>query len=172
MLLRAATTDDIAAIADIYAHHVTHGTGSFELEPPTTAEMTARQRDILALKLPYLVAEDNGDILGYAYAGPYRPRLAYRFTVEDSVYIHPVATSRGIGKLLLNRLIDDCTALGLRQMVAVIGDAENKSSINLHKSLGFTHTGTLKDVGFKFGRWLDVVLMQRQLGAGAHALPA
>ncbi len=155
----------------IYGHHVRHGTGSFELEPPDAVEMQKRFDNIAALKLPWLVAEDNNIIVGYAYAGPYRPRPAYRFTVEDSIYIHPEKTGGGIGSLLLSSLIANCEALGLRQMIAVVGDSSNAASVLLHRKFGFETTGTLKDVGFKFGRWLDVVLLQRSLGAASTTAP-
>ncbi len=169
--LRPASLQDIAAITAIYAHHVRHGTGSFELEPPDEAEMQKRFENIAALKLPWLVAEDNGAVVGYAYAGPYRPRPAYRFTVEDSIYIHPEQIGGGIGSLLLSSLIANCEALGLRQMIAVVGDSSNAASVKLHRKFGFEETGTLKDVGYKFGRWLDVVLLQRSLGAGSASSP-
>ena len=169
--LRPATLQDVAVITAIYAHHVRHGTGSFELEPPDEAEMQKRFDNIAALKLPWLVAEDSGKVVGYAYAGPYRPRPAYRFTVEDSIYIHPEQTGCGIGSLLLSSLIANCESLGLRQMIAVVGDSSNAASVQLHRKFGFEQTGTLKDVGYKFGRWLDVVLLQRSLGAAATTAP-
>jgi phosphinothricin acetyltransferase len=169
--VRSAADADLPAVQAIYAHHVLHGSASFETVPPDLAEMARRHADITRRGMPYLVAEVGGEILGYAYAGPYRPRAAYRFTLEDSVYVAEGAAGRGVGRLLLDRLIADATALGYRQMLAVIGDSGNLGSIVLHQRAGFTHLGTLQSVGFKFGRWLDVVLMQRALGAGDAELP-
>lgn len=169
--LRASEDADIAAITAIYAHHVRHGTGSFETEPPDAAEMAARRRGILDKSLPYLVATENAKVVGYAYAGPYRPRHAYRFAVEDSIYVHPDYTGRGIGALLLPALIDACTAKGLRQLIACIGDSGNAASIRLHRRFGFTESGVVRDCGYKFGRWLDVVFLQRALGDGAASAP-
>ena len=166
-LVRLSTEADLPAIQAIYAHHVLTGLASFEELPPDLAEMARRRAELSARGLPHLVAEADGRVLGYAYAGPYRARIAYRFTVEDSVYVAPDATGRGLGRLLLARLIADCEALGARQMVAVIGDSGNAASIGLHRALGFEHTGTLRDVGSKFGRWVDTVLMQRPLGPAA-----
>ena len=164
--LRAAVAEDMAAIAAIYAHHVRTGTASFELDPPDTAEMMRRWRDVASRGLPYIVAVASDDVLGYAYAAPYRPRPAYRFTVEDSVYVRADAHGRGFGRALLAELIEQSTRTGARQMVAVIGDAANQASIRLHASLGFRQLGVLASVGNKFSRWLDVVLMQRALGPG------
>lgn len=169
--LRDGSAQDTAAITAIYAYHVLNGTGSFELEPPDAAEMTKRLDAIAHAGFPCLVAELDGKITGYAYAGPYRPRPAYRFTVENSIYVHPDYTAGGVGSLLMAALIDRCEKLGLRQMVAVIGDSANTGSLKLHRKFGFVETGLLKDVGYKFGRWLDVVLMQRSLGAGSSAPP-
>jgi len=169
--LRPARDADLAAIQAIYAHHVLHGLATFEEIPPDAAEMARRRADILARGLPYLVAEDAGRILGYAYAGPYRLRSAYRFAVEDSIYLDPAAASRGLGRRLLARLIEDCTAAGARQMLAVIGDSGNAASIAVHARAGFRHAGTFAAVGFKFGRWVDTVLMQRPLGPGDATLP-
>ena len=169
--IRPATEADLAEITGIYADAVLHGTASFETVPPEEAEMARRRQAVLAAGLPYLVAEDGGRVLGYAYAGPYRPRPAYRSTVEDSIYVAPDAKGRGIGRALLARLIADVEARGFRQMVAVIGDSGNAASIGIHRALGFAHVGTLKDVGYKHGRWLDSVLMQRPLGAGPATPP-
>jgi phosphinothricin acetyltransferase len=169
--VRSAADADLPAVQAIYAHHVLHGSASFETVPPDLAEMARRHAEITGRGMPYLVAEVGGEILGYAYAGPYRPRAAYRFTLEDSVYVAEGAAGRGVGRLLLDRLIADATALGYRQMLAVIGDSGNLGSIVLHQRAGFTHLGTLRSVGFKFGRWLDVVLMQRALGTCDAELP-
>jgi L-amino acid N-acyltransferase YncA len=170
-LIRPARPSDIAAITHIYAHAVNHGTASFELEPPPEAEMARRQDALFAGGFPYLVAEGDGGVLGYAYAGPYRARPAYRFTVEDSVYIAPKELGRGLGRRLLEALIVESEARGYRQMIAVIGDSAQHASIALHTALGFRLIGTLAAVGFKFGRWLDTVLMQRSLGQGAETEP-
>lgn len=170
--LRVGTPDDIGAIHTIYAHHVLHGLASFEEAPPDAAEMTRRQADVLGRGYPYIVATDgNGTILGYAYANLYRPRSAYRYTVEDSIYLAPDQGRRGIGRLLLDRLITDCTAVGARQMIAVIGDLGNHGSIGLHRACGFHMVGTLPATGLKFGRWVDSVLMQRALGEGETSIP-
>ena len=166
LLIRPSTDADLAPIAAIYAHHVLHGGGSFELEPPDAAEMGRRRADVLGKELPWLVAQGDDAVLGYAYANHFRPRHAYRFCVEDSIYVAPHVQGRGVGRLLLAELLARCTALGARQMLALIGDADNAASIALHRTLGFRHTGVLKASGWKFGRWLDVVLMQRALGLG------
>jgi phosphinothricin acetyltransferase len=170
MIVRAATEGDVTAITAIYGHHVLNGLGTFEEIPPDAADMTARRAAVVARGLPYLVADDGG-VVGYAYAAPFRPRGAYRFTVEDSVYIDPGRMGRGIGKALMRGLIDACEGMGLRQMVAVIGDSANAGSIGLHKAMGFEHTGVSPGLGFKFGRWVDVVWMQRALNAGHGARP-
>ena len=169
--LRTSQDGDLAQIAAIYAHHVLTGIASFEEQPPDLAEMTSRRAAIQARGLPYLVAVEDEKVLGYAYAGPYRTRPAYRFTLEDSIYMHPAAGRRGVGTQLLSALIDDCARQGYRQMVAVIGDSDNQASIALHRKLGFQMTGVLRAVGFKFGRWVDSVLMQRALGPGHNTLP-
>ncbi len=148
-----------------------HGTASFELEPPDEAEMTRRMQAILDGKFPYLVAEVDGAVAGYAYASLYRTRPAYRFTVEDSVYVAPDMQRRGIGIALLKKLIEACTALGYRQMIAVIGDSNQAASIGVHKACGFESAGNLRSIGYKFGRWLDTPLMQLALGPGATTLP-
>ncbi len=162
-LVRPATASDMLAAAAIYAHHVRHGTATFEIEPPHGTEMDRRRCEIQAQGLPYLVIERDDLVVGYAYAGPYRTRPAYRFTLEDSVYIHPDFVSRGHGQLLLGRLIEICTAKRSRQMIAVIGDSANLASIRLHAKFGFREVGVLEGVGRKFGRWIDTVIMQRAL---------
>jgi phosphinothricin acetyltransferase len=169
--IRPVQPGDIRQITAIYAHAVEHGTASFEIEPPNEAEMATRRKMLLDKGYPYIVAEAGGAIAGYAYAGPYRPRIAYRHTVEDSVYVHPRAARRGIGRMLLTELIAQAEARGFRQMIAVIGDSAQTASIELHRSLGFTPVGTLANIGFKHGRWLDSVLMQRALGDGASTMP-
>jgi L-amino acid N-acyltransferase YncA len=151
------------AITLIYAHHVNHGTGSFETEAPDLSEMARRWSEVEARNLPWLVADDGGDIGGYAYVSPYRARPAYRHTVEDSIYVRVDRLGTGLGNLLMPALITAAQACGMRQMIAVIGDSANKSSITLHRRFGFDDAGLLKDVGFKFGRWLDTVFMQRSL---------
>ena len=169
--IRSAEPRDIAAITRIYAHAVRHGTASFEIDPPDEAEMARRYETLRAGGHPYLVAELGGEVAGYAYAGPYRARPAYRRTVEDSIYIAPQAQRRGIGRALLERLIVEAQARGFRQMIAVIGDSAQAPSITLHKAFGFHHVGTFDAVGFKFGRWLDSMLMQLPLGDGATTAP-
>jgi phosphinothricin acetyltransferase len=171
MILRAATEDDTEALAEIYDHHVLHGFGSFELQPPGVAWMAAKRRDIEGYGLPFVVAELGRKVLGYAYAGPFRPRPGYRFTVEDSVYVAPDAVGRGVGRATLAAVLDQCAALGLRQVVAVIGDSGNAASIGLHRALGFEDAGVFRDVGFKHGRWVDIVMMQKPLNGGAATLP-
>lgn len=171
LVIRPAEAGDIPAIHAIYTHHVLHGLASFEEVPPDAAELERRRSDIAARGLPYLVAMRDGSPRGYAYAGPYRPRSAYRFTVEDSVYVAPDAVGQGVGRSLLRQIVDRSTALGMRQMIAVIGDSGNSASIRLHESLGFRHAGVFRSVGFKFGRWVDSVLMQLPLGPGDTTLP-
>ena len=169
--VRAAREDDLDAIARIYAHHVAHGLASFELEPPSHDEMRRRHAEIVGKGYPYLVAERDAKVLGYAYASAYRARPAYRFSVENSVYIDPDARRAGIGRLLLTALIDACEKRGYRQMIAVIGDSDNLDSIGLHAACGFERIGTLPAIGWKFGRWVDSVLMQRALGDGERTAP-
>jgi len=172
LTVRPSRAEDLSAITAIYADNVLHGTGTFELEPPDAAEMARRRDDVLAKGLPWLVAEQDGEVIGYAYANHFRPRRAYRFCLEDSIYLHPTAKGRGIGRVLLAELIARCEAAGARQMLAVIGDSTNAGSVGVHRALGFVHTGLLKASGWKFGRWLDVVIMQRALGPGAGTEPA
>jgi phosphinothricin acetyltransferase len=169
--IRPSTEADVASVQAIYAHHVLAGLASFEIEPPDLDEIRRRRQAVVERGFPYLVAEIEGGIVGYAYAGPYRARPGYRFSCENSIYIRRGWEGRGIGKALLAPLIAGCEAMGMRQMVAVIGDSANLASINLHKSLGFEMAGNLRSIGFKFGRWLDSVLMQRALGPGDATLP-
>jgi L-amino acid N-acyltransferase YncA len=171
ILIRPAEPRDLPAVTRIYAHSVLHGTASFEIEPPDEAEITRRFDALRMGGFPYLVAEIDGAVAGYAYAGPYRARPAYRFTVEDSVYIAPEAQGRGIGRALLERLLSESEQRGYRQMIAVIGDSAQTPSIRLHEAAGFRHIGTFAAVGFKFGRWLDSVLMQKELGQGSSTTP-
>ena len=171
MELRAATPADIPAIQAIYAHHVLHGLASFEIEPPSVAEMRSRFDSITVGGYPYLVAADGEGVLGYAYASVYRTRPGYRYTVEDSVYVSPARVGHGIGRRLLAKLIDESARRGYRQMLAVIGDSANVASIELHRACGFAPAGTLRSVGFKFGRWVDSVLMQRGLGESDRSVP-
>ena len=165
--IRDAAAADMAAIAGIYRGHVRHGLASFEVEPPSAAEMDARRLAVLESGLPYFVAELDGTLAGYAYAARYRTRIAYRHTVEDSIYVSPDCGRRGVGFALLNATVDRCTELGYRQMLAVIGDSANHASIRLHEKAGFRRVGTLPSVGFKLGRWVDAVRMRGPRGAGA-----
>lgn len=177
-LIRPSLPTDVAAIAEIYAWNVRHGTGTFETEAPDATEMARRRDEVLGRHLPWLVAEvDSGDgrgpqVVGYAYANLFRLRPAWRFSLEDSIYLGPQAQRRGLGRLLLAELIARCTALGARQMFAVIGDSANAGSIGVHRACGFEHTGVMRDSGWKFDRWLDVVIMQRALGDGSASAPA
>jgi L-amino acid N-acyltransferase YncA len=171
VVIRPSREGDIAQIAAIYRHHVLYGLASFEEIPPDADEIAARRLDILARGLPYLVADRSGHVLGYCYAAPYRPRSAYRFTLEDSIYIDEAEVGRGLGRALLATLLDRCTELGYRQMIAVIGGSETWPSIRVHAALGFIRIGALPAVGFQFGNWVDTVLMQRALGPGAMTAP-
>ena len=171
LVVRASAEADVAHCAEIYSHHVRYGTASFEVDPPDAAEMKKRRAALLDIGLPHLVAERQGRVLGFAYAGNWRPRPAYAFSVEDSIYVDADALGQGVGKALLPVLIEHCTAMGKRQMVAVIGDSAQTPSIRLHAGCGFTMVGTLTSIGFKFGRWLDSVLMQRALGSGDTTPP-
>lgn len=170
-LVRFATDGDASRIAEIYAHHVLYGLASFEEQPPDAAEMARRRAVVVGAGFPYVVIEVGGRVEGYAYANQYRPRPGYRYTVENSVYVAADAGGRGYGAILLRQVIDDCTRLGYRQMIAVIGDSANEASIRLHRRLGFEHAGVLRDVGFKLGRWVDSVYMTRTLGEGSQTLP-
>ncbi|MFN3399555.1 MAG: GNAT family N-acetyltransferase [Ferrovibrio sp.] len=172
VILSDATEADMAQVQRIYAHHVLHGLASFEEEPPPLAEMLSRREKVLEHGLPYLVAKDASNrVLGYAYATQYRPRRAYRFTVEDSVYMAEGTQRRGIGRLLLQGVIDRCTSAGFRQMIAIIGNSANAGSIGLHSACGFRMVGVFENVGYKHEGWRDTVLMQRSLGAGAETPP-
>lgn len=171
LIVRGAEPADIPDITRIYADAVVYGTATFEIEPPDEAEMARRQKALLTRSYPYLVAERAGIVAGYAYAGPYRNRPAYDWCVEDSIYIAPQFHRQGIGRLLLTRLVTQAEALGFRQMVAVIGDSAQAASIAVHARAGFALIGTLRSVGFKHGRWLDTVLMQRSLGRGDETPP-
>jgi L-amino acid N-acyltransferase YncA len=171
VIVRDAHDDDMPAIHAIYTHHVRTGLGSFEEIPPDIAEMNRRRAAILGDRLPYIVAEIDGRVAGYAYAGRFRPRSAYRYSVEDSIYVAPDANRRGVGRALLSELIERCTRAGYRQMIAVIGDSANHGSIGLHAAAGFTQAALLSAIGFKFGRWVDSVMMQRPLGPGQTTLP-
>jgi L-amino acid N-acyltransferase YncA len=170
--IRPTVEADLPAVTEIYEHAVLHGTATFELIPPDLAEMTRRYRALTEGGYPYFVATLDGEVAGYAYAGAYRPRPAYRFTVENSIYLRPAIHRRGIGLRLLHRLIEECERRGYRQMIAVIGDSANAGSIGVHAACGFQMIGTHANVGLKFGRWLDTVMMQRPLGAGATTVPA
>jgi L-amino acid N-acyltransferase YncA len=171
ILIRSATAADLDRITEIYADAVTNGAASYELESPSRTEMEARFASLREGGFPYIVAEDGGRIAAYAYAGPFRPRPAYRFIVEDSIYVAPEAKGRGIGRLLLERLIVECESAGFRQMIAVIGDGGTQSpSVRLHERLGFRHSGVLEGSGYKHGRWLDTVFMQLSMNGG-NAVP-
>jgi len=171
-LIRPSRPQDLAAITAIYAQHVLHGTGTFETEPPTLTEMTARREDVLAKLLPYLVAEgDAGQIIGFAYCNWFKLRPAYRYSAEDSIYLSPEVQRCGLGRALLTELAARAEAAGVRKLIAVIGDSANASSIGVHRSVGFEHVGVLTACGWKFDQWLDVVLMEKVLGAGAHCPP-
>jgi phosphinothricin acetyltransferase len=169
--IREASHTDLPFIQTIYAHHVLTGLGSFEEMPPSVDEMRSRHAEIVAQSLPYVVAEIDGRIIGYAYAGKFRTRSAYRYSVEDSIYVAPEAQRCGIGRQLLDELIARCTKLGYRQMMAVIGDSANHGSIGVHAAAGFSEVARLPAIGFKFGRWVDIIMMQRPLGAGQSTLP-
>jgi phosphinothricin acetyltransferase len=172
LVIRPSTEADLPAITRVYGHSVLHGTGTFELDVPDEAEMARRRADVLGKGLPWLVAERADRVLGYAYANHFRPRRAYRFCLEDSIYLDEGARGQGVGRLLLAELLAQCEAAGARQVLAVIGDAANAGSIGVHRACGFEDTGLLRAAGWKFGRWLDVVLMQKALGLGDATPPA
>lgn len=170
-LIRPSREDDLPAITAIYAHHVLHSTGTFETEPPGLAEMSTRRADVLGKKLPYLVAEQNGQVLGFAYCNWFKPRPAYRFSAEDSIYIATGNQGQGLGRALLADLVTQAEQAGLRKLIAVIGDSANAGSVGLHRALGFENVGVLKACGWKFGEWRDVVLMEKVLGEGSSSAP-
>jgi len=170
-LIRPSTEADLPAITRIYAHHVLHGTGTFETTPPTLEEMAGRRADVLGKGLPWLVAEEAGEVIGYAYGNWFKPRPAYRFSVEDSIYLAPEAAGKGLGRALLAELLATLERSGIRKVMAVIGDAANAGSIGVHTALGFQHVGVVKACGWKFGRWLDIVLMEKTLGLADSGPP-
>ncbi|RKJ98891.1 GNAT family N-acetyltransferase [Alicycliphilus denitrificans] len=169
--IRASRDDDLAAITAIYAHHVLHGTGTFEIDPPGIQDMAARRADVLARGLPWLVAEEDGRVAGFAYCNWFKPRPAYRYSAEDSIYVADHARGRGLGRLLLQALCTHAEAAGVRKLLAVIGDSANAGSIAVHGAAGFTEVGVMRSVGWKFGAWRDIVLMEKPLGAGDTTAP-
>jgi len=171
LIIRPSRNEDLAPITAIYAHHVLHGTGTFETEAPTESDMATRRADVLSKNLPYLVAEQDGEVLGFAYCNWFKPRPAYRFSAEDSIYLADAARGQGFGGQLLAALSQAAEAAGVRKLIAVIGDSANTGSIRVHQSQGFVHVGVLKDSGWKFGQWRDVVLMDKILGAGSTTAP-
>lgn len=171
LIVRAATADDAEALAAIYGDAVLHGLGTFEEIPPPAEEMARRLAAVRDKGMPYVVAELDGQVIGYAYASPFRPRTGYRYTAETSIYVAPSAKGRGLGSTLLAPVIAECERLGLRQLMAVVGGSENLASIALHRAFGFEVRGVMTNVGFKFGRWVDIVMMQRSLNGGAGTLP-
>jgi len=170
-IIRPSTPNDIPHITAIYAHHVLHGTGTFEVEPPNDNDMAKRRADVVNKSLPYLVAAEGERVLGYAYCNWFKPRPAYRFSAEDSIYIAPEAAGSGLGRALMAELLRQAEQAGVRKMIAVIGDSANAGSIGVHRSAGFRHIGILESCGWKFGRWLDVVLMDKALGLGNTTAP-
>jgi L-amino acid N-acyltransferase YncA len=170
-LIRPSTEHDLPAITRVYAHHVLHGTGTFETTPPSLEEMTARRADVLSKGLPWLVVEEAGEVLGYAYGNWFKPRPAYRFSVEDSIYLAPEAAGQGLGRALLAELLATLERSGIRKVMAVIGDSANAGSIGVHKALGFEQVGVVPSCGWKLGRWLDIVMMQRAIGEGDRTPP-
>jgi L-amino acid N-acyltransferase YncA len=170
-IIRPSRDEDVAAICAIYAHHVLHGTGTFETTAPAEAEMAARRADVLGKGLPYLVAEDAGRVTGFAYCQWFKPRPAYRFSAEDSIYLHPDAAGRGLGRKLLAELCSQAQQRGIRKLIAVIGDSANAASVGVHRAAGFTPAGVITSCGWKFERWLDIVLMEKSLGDGDSTPP-
>ena len=171
-LIRPSTEADVPSITAIYAWHVENGTGSFETTAPTESDMAARRADVLSKGLPYIVMEDGGRVTGFAYCQWFKPRPAYRFSAEDSIYMHKDAAGKGQGKVLLAELVKQAEAVGVRKLLAVIGDSGNAGSIGVHKALGFTPAGTIRSCGWKFGRWLDIVIMEKAVGDGDSTPPA
>lgn len=169
--LRPSLQEDLPAITEIYAHHVLYGTGTFEIDPPSLDDMRQRRDDVLSKGLPYWVAEIQGQIVGFAYCNWFKPRPAYRYAAEDSIYIAAQAHRRGVGRALLDALVDQAQAAGVRKLIAVIGDSANAGSVGVHRAAGFTEVGVLRSCGWKFERWLDVVLMERALGPGDQCPP-
>ena len=169
--IRASQDADVEAISAIYAHHVLHGTGTFETDPPSPADMAARRADVLDKKLPYLVAEQDGRVVGFAYCNWFKPRPAYRYSAEDSIYLADSARGQGLGAQLLAALSQAAEAVGVRKLIAVIGDSANAGSVGVHRKQGFSHVGTIKDCGWKFGEWRDIVLMEKVIGAGSSTRP-
>ena len=170
-LIRPSRDEDIPAITAIYAHHVLHGTGTFETEPPSAADMATRRADVLSKGLPYLIAEENGTVVGFAYANWFKPRPAYRYSAEDSIYLAPDMQGKGLGRALLAKLLVCCEAAGIRKVMAIIGDSANAGSVGVHLALGFGHVGIVEACGWKFGAWRDIVIMQKTLGAGDTTPP-
>ena len=170
-IIRPSSDADVPAITAIYAHHVLHGTGTFEIDPPTEADMAQRRADVLAKALPWLVAVEDDRVLGFAYCNWFKPRPAYRFSAEDSIYMAPEATGKGLGRALLAELAAQAERAGVRKLIAVIGDSANTGSVGVHRSLGFSHVGVLQSCGWKFGQWRDVVLMDKALGFGDTTSP-
>jgi len=170
--IRPSLDSDIPAVTAIYAHHVLHGTGTFETTPPTELDMASRRADVLSKGLPYLVIETADGVLGFAYCNWFKPRPAYRFSAEDSIYLAPAAAGKGLGRLLLEELMAQAERAGVRKLIAVIGDSANLGSVGVHKACGFQPVGVLANCGWKFERWLDVVLMDRVIGLGSSQAPA
>ena len=169
--IRPSSIEDIPAITDIYAHHVLHGTGTFETEPPSQDDMASRRNDVLSKGLPYLVMEEAGQVMGFAYCNWFKPRPAYRYSAEDSIYLAPQAAGKGYGRLLLTELMAQAERAGVRKLIAVIGDSSNRGSVGVHTACGFSRIGVMSNCGWKFGRWLDVVLMDRSIGHGPNTDP-
>ena len=170
-IIRDSQDGDLPAITAIYGHHVLNGTGTFETTPPTLEDMAARRKDVLGKGLPYLVMEEDGELLGFAYCQWFKPRPAYRFSAEDSIYMHPDACGRGLGKQLLAQLAGRAEAAGVRKLIAVIGDSANTGSVGVHAALGFSQAGVIRSCGWKFGKWLDIVLMEKAIGEGDRTAP-
>ena len=172
LLIRPSLDQDIPQITAIYAHHVLHGTGTFETDPPSVADMTTRRADVLSKSLPYLVAEQDGQVVGFAYGNWFKPRPAYRYSVEDSIYLAPDLHRQGLGRALLAELLARFEAVGIRKVMAIIGDSANAGSVGVHRALGFTQVGVVESCGWKLGAWRDIVIMQKTLGAGDTQPPA